>query len=71
LDKYLRARVKTSTEKAVLLIPIEYEGERGRIVSCGHEDEIWFPLSQIDIDTNADEVEADIPEWLMREKGLI
>ncbi len=48
---------------------ILYESDKGALVRCqsveGGEVEVWFPLSQIDIDEQG---EVWVPKWLMEKK---
>jgi len=55
-------RVKHRTEKAVLVTDEKDEG-----------DEVWLPLSQIEIEMDDDPKYATIslPEWLALDKGLV
>lgn len=75
--RYVLGKVISKSSLAVRIYVQEYEDTYGKVAD-GRNEELWFPHSQIeviDLDwddlSNGDEIELEVPPWLMGEKGLI
>jgi len=71
--RYAKGVVEKITPKAILVEVQEFEDMDGKIQKGGGNK--WFPMSQIEIPGtlsvgDGDEVELEVPDWLMKAKEL-
>lgn len=69
--RYLLGYVLDWTDKAVKVNVTEHEGEGGKVKKSGEV--VWLPLSQVkhkDELVHFEDVEFEVPKWIMEDKRL-